>query len=314
MKAILTGITGNLGHEVANDLTRRGFELVPVVRPGKKLDSHNFSEIIYNDLLSTDKINPFSTANCIVHCAGIVHFKNAGNANQQIMLKMIDLAQRLKIPLYFVSTAFVYKPDGRYNHFNNSYEQDKWQSEQLLLESNIPFGIFRPSILVGNSKTGKIQNFSGYYFVVEAFLSAIQHSAQAGLKLRFPKLLGKTNMVSTDQVAECIGKSLENGRQEILFITNPEPPTFDWLLSETLGYFGLLDQVDFIDCSFEEFGTLGLTDIEKRLYRLGTHFNPYWSISYGFPNTICKESLINQTYLAKILDYFRKSPAHAQGH
>lgn len=311
MKTLLTGITGNLGYEIASDLTRRGFVVVPIIRPSRKEGvsslQTNYEEVVYSDLTGMDDIQFDGTADRIVHCAGIVHFRNAGNANEQMMLKVVDLAQRLKIPLYFISTAFVYRPAGENDGFNNSYEKDKWQAEQTLINSGVPHAIFRPSILVGNSHTGEIQNFNGYYLVIKAFLSATENSTKQGLKLRFPRLSGKANMVTVNQAAQSIGNVIEKARLEILFVSNPNPPTADWVLQKTLEFFGVNNQVEFLDCSFEEFGKLNLTETERKLYQFGAHFNPYWSLAYDFPETICTENLITQEYLAKTLDYFRKS-------
>lgn len=309
MKALLTGITGNLGYEVASNLTRRGFIVIPIIRSSRKQTNlqGQFKEIVYSDLTGADSIQFNGVADCIVHCAGMVHFRDAGNANEQMMQKVVDLAKRLKIPIYFVSTAFVYRPSEIKGDFNNSYEKDKWQAEQILINSGVPHGIFRPSILVGNSKTGEIQNFSGYYLVVQAFLRAINNSTKEGFKLRFPRLSGKANMVTVDQVAESVGNVIEDGRLENLFVSNPNSPTSDWALQKALEFFKVNDQIEFLDCSFEEFGKLNLTEIERKLYQFGAHFNPYWSLAYDFPETICKDNLITEEYLVKTLDYFSKS-------
>jgi nucleoside-diphosphate-sugar epimerase len=309
MKVLLTGITGNLGYEVASDLTRRGFVVVPIIRPNRTQTSlqEQFKEIIYSDLTSIDNIQFTGTADCIVHCAGIVHLKNAGNTNEKMMQKVIDLAQRLKVPVYFISTAFVYKPSGIKEGFNNSYEKDKWQSEQILIKSGVSHGIFRPSVLVGNSKTGEIQNFSGYYLVIGAFLAAINNSMKQGLKIRFPRLSGKADMITVDQAAQSIGDAIEHNRLENLFITNPNPLTYDWVLNKSLEFFGVNSKIEFLECSFEEFGKLNLTEIERKLYQFGAHFNSYWSLAYNFPDTICTENLITEEYLSKILGYFQKS-------
>jgi nucleoside-diphosphate-sugar epimerase len=39
------------------------------------------------------------------------------------------------------------------NKFRNSYEATKWQGEQEVRQSGLPFVIFRPSIIMGNSRT-----------------------------------------------------------------------------------------------------------------------------------------------------------------
>ena len=311
MKILLTGITGNLGYEIADDLIARGSKVVPIVRPGKgdifSAEGLKFEEVVESDLVNGPEIDFSGKADCIIHCAGIVHFKNAGNANEKMVLKVIGLAERLQIPLYFISTAFVYRPPEAAKNFNNSYEEDKWRAEEALIASGIPHTIFRPSILVGNSQTGRIQNFNGYYLVVRALLSAVNNLRTGQQKLRFPRLTGKTNMVTIDQAAQSINNKVRDGQLGHFFVTNPNPPIFAWVLEQTLELTGIRDNIDLIDCSFEEFSKLDLTETERKLYQFTTHFNPYWSIAYNFPDSICAENLIDRQYLAKTLDYFRNS-------
>jgi len=49
--------------------------------------------------------------------------------------------------------------------FSNGYEQSKWEAEQFVrsLMSQIPITIFRPSIIVGDSQTGRIATFNVLY-------------------------------------------------------------------------------------------------------------------------------------------------------
>jgi thioester reductase-like protein len=49
--------------------------------------------------------------------------------------------------------------------FFNAYERSKMEAELLVerLKSTIPVTIYRPSIVVGETRTGKIRNFSGLY-------------------------------------------------------------------------------------------------------------------------------------------------------
>src|SRR3989344_9311676 len=101
MKVLLTGITGNLGSEVALDLKRRGINVVPIVRPGKRESLARLENVIESDLAGEGHIEFGGTADAIVHCAGVVHFRKAGNANENMMRKVLDLAELLKVPLFF---------------------------------------------------------------------------------------------------------------------------------------------------------------------------------------------------------------------
>jgi len=308
MKAILTGITGNLGHEAATELLSRGFGVIPVVRSKKRLLSQ-FSRldtaVIENDLMSEKELDISQSADCIVHCAGIVRFKNTENANQKMMLKVLELAKKLRAPLYYVSTAFLYKPEAGIL-FNNDYEIDKWKTEQIFFSSKVPGAILRPSILTGNSKSGEIQNFSGYYLVVQALLSAIKNSMTKGRKLRFPILHGRTNIVPADQAARALADTIQNLAIGIFYATNPEPPSFAWLFDQTLEYFNLSQEVDFLDCPFDDFGQISLTDEEKKLFQFTKNFSPYWSMNYNFPDSFCKSNLVDGNYIRRILNYYQR--------
>jgi thioester reductase-like protein len=59
--------------------------------------------------------------------------------------------------------------------FTNTYEQTKWESEQLVREhqGDLPITIFRPSIVVGDSKTGYTSNFRVLYWPLKTLASGL---------------------------------------------------------------------------------------------------------------------------------------------
>jgi len=59
--------------------------------------------------------------------------------------------------------------------FTNTYEQTKWESEQLVREHqrDLPITIFRPSIVVGDSKTGYTSNFRVLYWPLKTLASGL---------------------------------------------------------------------------------------------------------------------------------------------
>jgi len=311
MKVLLTGITGNLGHEVALDLNKRGLTIIPIVRSGKSegfnMSKASFSEVVVNDLMTDEEFKFSGSADCIVHCAGNIHFRAAGNSNEKMTVKLVELAEKLQIPMYFISTAYIYRPPGINQDFNNAYELDKFNSEQVLISSGIKYGIFRPSILVGNSKSGEIRNFSGYYSIVKMFYIALSSIKQRGKKLRFPNLPGKSNLVPIDQAAHYIGNEVQNLSLKTLYITNPNPPEASWILKETLDFFNLSEAIDLVELSFEQFGKLELSIEEQTLYEFIKHYYPYWSITYDFPPSVCQENIINYDFLFETLTFLSSS-------
>jgi len=56
--------------------------------------------------------------------------------------------------------------------FHNTYEQAKSEAERLVvakIESGLPVTVHRPSMVVGDSKTGKIIHFQVFYYLAEFF-------------------------------------------------------------------------------------------------------------------------------------------------
>lgn len=306
MRVLLTGITGNLGYEVGLDLNRRGFAVVPIIRSGKS-EQFRSREVIINDLATKEELGYEGRADCIIHCAGNINFREAGDANERMTVKLVKLAKKLQTPLYFISTAYIYRPFGVSQVLNNAYEADKFRSEQALISSGIKYAIFRPSVLVGNSKSGEIQNFSGYYSIVKAFYIALVSSKRKGKKLRFPNLSGKSNLVPVDQAAYYIGKEVQALNLRSLYITNPNPPKASWVLKETLKFLNLSEHIELLDIDFEKFGDLTLSEEERTLYKYINYYYPYWSISYDFPLSACQKNLINHDYLFKTLTYLKES-------
>lgn len=307
MKVLLTGVSGSLGHEVALELHKRGIEIIPVVRPKKIIPLVNqikFPLVIETDLTRSEAFEAPSNVDCVVHCAGNIHFRDTGNTNEAMMKTLTKSVVNSRIPIHYVSTAFVYRPDEVKIVFNNNYEQDKYNSEQVLISSGIPHSIIRPSVLVGNSKTGEIQNFSGYYSIVKGFLEAVASTKKKGKKLRFPNLPGKSDLVTVDQAAYYIGDIVENKRLDLVYITNPNSPRASWILEETIKFFKVSNSVSLLNTTFKNYGKLDLSDEERRLYNFSMHFNPYWTINYEFPGTICSENLIDHEYLTRTLSYF----------
>src|SRR3989344_4022423 len=281
MKALLTGITGNLGYEISLDLIRRGITVVPCVRPGNKkaLSFHptEFEEVVECDLTAGKDIEFSGNVDYIVHCAGVVHFRDAEDKNEQMMHAVIRLAEKLDVPVYFISTAFVYRALGTNIGFHNAYERDKSNAEELLRKSAICYGIFRPSVLTGHSYTGEIRNFSGFYLIVRV-----------------------------DQAAESIGKAIQENRLETLYITNPKPPRSEWVLDEVINFYNVRDSVKIMGISFEEFSTLDLTGEEVALHRFSSHFSTYWSTEYSFPPSVCTRNLVDHNYLTRVLKFFHE--------
>ena len=173
--------------------------------------------------LSTADYNLLST-NCshIIHCAGVVRMNlplaAARRATVDAVQNVLEFAQSQKRAgllkkVEIVSTVGVAGRESRLlreewvgaNHeFHNTYEQAKAEAEQLVHDAvlnGLPVTVHRPSMVVGDSRTGHTLHFQIFYFIVE-FLS--------GRRTRgfFPDFgAARLDIVPVDFVAEAIVRS-----------------------------------------------------------------------------------------------------------
>ena len=188
MKHVLvTGATGALGRGVMSAL----FEAMPDARftvltrrPGHA-QPHPRVEERYCDLTTADWLQALppgfaQTVTTVLHMAADVRWnlgaEESMRTNTQVCARLADWAQdactRLERFCY-VSTAFVDSPshlksapyliqhEGRF--YNNAYEYSKSMGEREILARRLPSVIVRPSLIVGDSRTGEISSFNGLY-------------------------------------------------------------------------------------------------------------------------------------------------------
>src|SRR3954471_13174742 len=109
--------------------------------------------------------------------------------------------------------------------FPSAYHRTKFESEKLVRERvQVPWRVYRPSLVVGNSKTGEMDKIDGPYY----FFKAIQKLRQA-LPEWFPLIsleFGRTNLVPVDYVAAAVDHiAHQDGLDNKAFhIVDPKPP------------------------------------------------------------------------------------------
>lgn len=161
------------------------------------------------------------TAECsqIVHSAGIVRMNLpldvARRSAVDAARHLIQLAQRCQRlnKIEYVSTVGV---GGRLNSvpetwidqprsFHNTYEQAKAEAEELIrdaVEAGLPLTVHRPSMVVGDSQTGRIIHYQVFYHLCE-FLSG---GRSFGLSPSFGD--ARLDIVPSDYVARVLAGSL----------------------------------------------------------------------------------------------------------
>ncbi len=168
------------------------------------------------------------------HCRGVIHsaanlsFRETSEAepwrtNVAGTESLLTLCQQIGLSEWHqVSTAFVCgRRDGLITEdllhgnpsFHNPYEESKFQAEQLVRRTpGIQATIYRPAVIVGDSRTGHTSSFNGLYRFLELAVRLASGNAapgQARLPLRLP-LSGDEvwNLVCVDWVSRAIVKLL----------------------------------------------------------------------------------------------------------
>lgn len=114
--------------------------------------------------------------------------------------------------------------------FWSNYEESKYEAEKAVRKSKLPFSIFRPGMVVGNSKTGEIKTFNTLYILLKLYLTGKLRLIPTSSSL-------KLNPIPADYVARAVSSLTFNSRAEMktFHLTTPSTqlPTIKEILEET---------------------------------------------------------------------------------
>lgn len=196
----LTGATGFVGREILSRfLARAGSHVYALVRAANdeeaagRLPAHPRLTAVAGDIeeaglgLSAESRERLRReVTTVVHCAASVSFEMSLDESRSVNVdgtrRMVELARscpRLE-RFSYVSTAYVAGEPGRLfredelavgQRFRNAYEQSKFEAELALRHegAGLPLQILRPSIVVGDSRTGRTTAFNVLYGPLKAF-------------------------------------------------------------------------------------------------------------------------------------------------
>lgn len=208
MTVLLTGATGFLGTFVASRLDEAPLCLVRGPDARRRLPG---ARVLEADLLAGVPPLP-SDVHAIVHCAADVAFDRplakARAINVEGTRRLLSAAAELPALERFVhvSTAYVAGigpeafSEGDLDldqRFRNTYEQTKFESERLVRSSGLPVTVVRPSIVVGDSRTGWTNSFNVLYAPLRALARGLVDQLPA-----HPDAL--VDIVPVDHVADVI--------------------------------------------------------------------------------------------------------------
>jgi len=173
----------------------------------------------------------------VVHLAALYDITTDQATNDAVNVggtrKVVQLAERLRAGcLHHVSSVAVAGAyEGRFDEamfaagqsLDSPYHRTKFDAERVVREEcGVPWRVYRPAIVVGDSKTGEIDKIDGPYYLFETIrrLSKLP----SALRIAVPSL-GNTNIVPVDYVADAMRHLMHQPDLDgqAFHLTHPEP-------------------------------------------------------------------------------------------
>ncbi len=175
-----------------------------VIREQCELDEHpedidkilNAVTVIGGDIAEIDpkeiaSMPELAGVDTVFHCAADVNLgKDPQGKTYRINYhgteNIVELSKLLKIKeLHYVCTAYIagklqgtaIEDNPLDSGFHNPYEESKYKAEMLVRSAGIPFSIYRPSIIIGRRKDGKIRRALAFYRILEFMAKLKKHTA-----------------------------------------------------------------------------------------------------------------------------------------
>jgi len=156
MKVFLTGGTGFVGKGILAKLAEDGHEVVCLVRPGseekwrKQNQASENARVAAGDLFDPDSLSrAMAGCDAVIHLVGIIREqKQKGITFPRIHVEgtrnVLQAAKKAGIRRFVHMSAL-----GARANATSGYHQSKYEAEQLVKGSGIPYVIFRPSVIFG---------------------------------------------------------------------------------------------------------------------------------------------------------------------
>jgi len=363
---LFTGVTGQVDSSLAPLLQERGHRVLYLIRPNNGQDATARLREVLPHLRETDiAINGDVTLpnagiseaerkkwkgqiDKIIHGAASIKFDEAvAEETRYINVdgthNMLNLAEELGVKeFHFLSTAYVAGSARTFAETDfdvgqttrNAYESSKWAAERLVREwSGGKFSVHRLGIVIGDSKTGYVQAFNGYYGFLIGFWRLLQslrprwetkkeECLQQGISfsedgfLELPLCVdcsptSRINLVPTDWLSSTLAYLLDlPASNQTFHLTHPSPPRVQWAMEVSLEHLGIRgvqykDSVDFSQYPLLQRFQSGLDRNLNRYLPYVTH-EPVFDCTH-LVHTLAERYVpppaIDKALLVKMLDY-----------
>ena len=267
------------------------------------------SESVYNGLAAeaTHIVHSAATVQFHLHlpCARLI---NCDGTNHVIALAKRAYHSGKLQRFAYISTAYVSGTRGRqiYEHefdcgqqFANTYEQTKFEAEGIVRQRmhELPITIFRPSIIVGDSKTGKTTSFNVLYPALKLIYSGI-------LKTLPGSPHTPMDVVPVDFVVAAICQILLQNNNAIaktyhLTAGEEKATTTGEIVDRAVDYFNQItptrniSRIQFLPPEIYETAKRCGSEMGKKVFHAMDLYEPYLCVERVFDNTNTRAALAN---------------------
>jgi uncharacterized protein YbjT (DUF2867 family) len=148
MKVFVTGATGFVGGHLLQALTRRGHEITCLVRSTGRL-SIPAREVVGDATRPEGLAEAMAGMEAAIHLVGIIReFPARGITFHRLHVEatrnVVAAARQAGVARYLHMSSNGARPDAP-----SLYHRSKWEAEELVRASGLPYTIFRPSVIFG---------------------------------------------------------------------------------------------------------------------------------------------------------------------
>lgn len=343
MNILLTGATGFVGKQLTLRLLSKGHTVYALARNERKAEAlvaavpANLQEqlvIMEGDIskeevgVSKENIDRLNNQiDTVYHIAAYLSFDDDEKEktfaiNVDGTRNILELSKKIAVKnFYHVSTAYtlgdqLYAKEELHsldNQFVNYYEESKCHAEHLVFDYKDHFNIniYRPAIIVGDSRTGEAETTFALYGVIRSFeimkkrMERQKDNEQQNIRFLCSKNTAQ-NLVPVDYVVDVLVAGLTHGeRNTIYHITNSNPPSNQFVF-ETLKSELDFHQIELVPTSYAD----KLTDQEVKFNEPMEVFHKYLDKTLTFDDSNTKALLeasdgkpldMNETVLRTII-------------
>jgi thioester reductase-like protein len=326
---LLTGATGFVGREILDRIVERHrvYALVRAendVAAAERLPRHANLTAVAGDIerpgcglddATTDRLAGDVTT--VVHCAASVSFDLSLEESRRINVdgtrNVVDVARRCRglERLTYISTAYVAGEPRRLfresqldvgQRFRNPYERSKFEAERMVREraAGLPLQILRPSIVVGDSRTGRTSSFNVLYGPLKAFARGAVPAIPA-------RRSSPVDIVPVDYVADRAVELAEHGEDGTFhLVAGRNATTVGRLLELTSQHLGRKPPAVLPPAAYRRLLHPWLRRKYQGLRRMETYF-PYFSMRVRFDDRRLGPAPPVESYFHRLVEFAERA-------